>query len=462
MPPPEPLTATESPDLDLSRPDAPESRRFGDIYYSTDGGLAEAREVFLRGNGLPERWAGRERFVIGETGFGTGLNILLAWKLWRESGETGRLHAVSIERYPLDAEQLRAALLRFPELEREARQLLDVWPGRVRGVHRLEFDRFTLDLHFRDAGDALANMEAEVDAWFLDGFSPGRNPDMWSDANLTRVGELSSPGATLATFTVAGHVRRGLQAAGYSVERVPGFGRKRHRLEARRGGEAKPVQAAVRPIILGGGIAGASVARAFLREGIVTTVIRSPDHARTAASANPLAMVRPRLDKQDRPESRFFIQAYLHALRAYPESCVIHRGIRQVMRTETERARFAAIAEQRALPPYQLRMDGDDAVFPQALVIDPVLACEMFLEGASLVEARVDTVQKTENGWCLLSDSQNIAEATHLVIASGLDAKSRFPDLELRASRGQLTWAQTDLDAPLAYGGYALTSGGRV
>ena len=463
MPPPRPLTATEPPDLDLSRPDAPESRRFGDIYHSADGGLAESREVFLRGNGLPDRWTGRDRFVIGETGFGTGLNILLAWHLWRESGHPGRLHAVSIERYPLDADQLRSALLRFPELEYEARQLLAAWPGRVRGVHRLEFDRFTLDLHFRDIASALANMKAEVDAWFLDGFSPSKNPEMWSEANLARVGDLSAPDATLATFTVAGHVRRGLQAAGFAVERVPGFGRKRHRLEARRGGgKAKPARMSTRPVVVGGGIAGASVARAFLREGVVPTVIRSPDHARTAASANPLAMVKPRLDKQDRPESQFFLQSYLFAVRAYPEACVTHRGIQQIMRTEAERNRFAAIVEQGALPSDQMRLEGDRAVFPGALVIDPVAACEAFLEGADVVEAHVDAVNRTEGKWSLVADGEPVAEGTHLVVASGLDAKTRFPDLELRASRGQLTWAETGVDTPLAYGGYALPSGSRT
>ena len=286
-----------------------------------------------------------------------------------------------------------------------------------------------------------------------------QNPDMWSDRNLARIGDLSAPDATLATFTVAGHVRRGLQAAGFAVERVPGFGRKRHRLEARRGREAGAERATVRPIILGGGIAGASVAKAFLREGIVPTVVRAPDHARTAASANPLAMVKPRLDKQDRSESRFFLQAYLHALRAYPETCITHRGIRQVMRTEAERARFAAIAEQCALPSDQLRMDGNYAVFPQALVIDPVAACEAFLEGAGIVEADVDTVQRTETGWSLVTNGKTIAEGTHLAIASGLDAKTRFPDLGLRASRGQLSWAETVVNTPLAYGGYALPSG---
>ena len=462
MPPPRPLTATEPPDLDLSRPDAPESRRFGDIYHSADGGLEESREVFLRGNGLPERWKGRDRFVVGETGFGTGLNILLAWHMWREGGYPGHLHAVSIERYPLDADQMREALLRFPELENEARQLLAAWPGRVRGIHRLEFDRFTLDIHFRDAASALANMDAEVDAWFLDGFSPAKNPGMWADANLARIGELSAPDATLATFTVAGHVRRGLQAAGFEVHRVPGFGRKRHRLEARRPGPPRPAPPAPRPIVLGAGIAGASVARAFLRAGIAPTVVRGPDHARTASSANPLAMVKPRLDRQDRPESRAFLAAYLHALRAYPDDSIAHRGIRQVMRTESELARFTAIAEQEALAPGHLRMDGGDALFPQALVIDPTTACDAFLRGADLVEARIDSVERTGTGWAILSDGEVITDGTHLVVASGLDARTRFPDLELRASRGQLTWADTPTDAPLAYGGYALPADSRT
>ena len=225
---------TEAPALDLSRPGTPASAAFGDVYHSVDGGLREAREVFLGGCGLPDAWRGRERFTIAETGFGTGLNALAAWRAWRESGSRGRLRFVSIERYPFDRDALAALLAPFrDELGEETDALVGAWPGRVGGVHALELDGFALELWHMDVGAALAGMRLRADAWFLDGFAPSRNPEMWLPERLARVAELSAPGARLATFTVAGPVRRALADAGFAVERVPGFGRKRHRLEAR-------------------------------------------------------------------------------------------------------------------------------------------------------------------------------------------------------------------------------------
>ena len=227
-------TGTEAPALDLSRPGAPASATFGDVYHSTDGALEEARTVFLGGCSLPEAWRGLERFAVAETGFGTGLNALVAWRAWRESGARGRLRFASIERYPFDRDALAALLAPFrAELGEEIDALLGAWPGRVGGVHELGLDGLALELWHMDVAEALARMRLRADAWFLDGFAPSRNPAMWSPAVLARVAELSAPGARLATFTVAGSVRRALEDVGFVVRRAPGFGRKRHRLEAR-------------------------------------------------------------------------------------------------------------------------------------------------------------------------------------------------------------------------------------
>ena len=455
---PSPLTATEPAELDLSRPGTPASAAFGDIYFSVEGGLAESREVFLRGCGLPEAWAGRERFVVGETGFGTGLNFLALWRAWRAS-PGARLHVVSVERYPLSREELAGVLAPYRgELEAEIEALLCAWPGRVKGVHRLEFPGVTLDLWHMDVGDALEQMEMRADAWFLDGFSPARNPDMWAEANLLRIGELSAPGARLATFTVAGAVRRGLQAAGFAVERVEGFGRKRHRLEARMAGTPEPARE-VRPVVLGGGIAGASVARALVREGARPVVIRAPDHMDTAASANPVALVKPRLDKQDRPESRVFLQAWLHARQLYP---ALSRGIPHLPKDASETERFAAICEAAPLPPEDLRMEDGRLLFPTAPVVDPVAVCEAFLSGCEVVEAAVTGWRRAGDGWEVMAGGEVVATGTHLVLASGLHLKAALPELELRASRGQLSWAETGVDAPLTYGGYAVPVGERT
>ena len=455
---PDPLTATEPAQLDLSRPGTPASSEFGDIYFSVEGGLAESREVFLKGCGLPEAWAGRERFVVAETGFGTGLNFLALWQAWK-TAPGPRLHFVSIERYPLSREELASVLAPYrDELGAEIDTLLCAWPGRVKGVHRLEFPDLTLDLWHMDVAEALAQMDMRADAWFLDGFSPAKNPDMWAEANLRRIGELSAPGARLASFTVAGAVRRGLAAAGFEVERVEGFGRKRHRLEARMAGAPEP-RPEVRPVILGGGIAGASVARALVREGLRPPVIRSPNHMAQAASANPVALVKPRLDKQDRPESRFFLQAWLHARQLYP---ALERGIVHLPKTEAEAERFAAICEASPLPPEDMVFEGGELRFPTAPVVDPVAVCEAFLEGCDVVEAEVTGWRRSKERWEVISGDEVVAEGTHLVLASGLHLKTALPGLELRASRGQLSWAETDADVPVTYGGYAVPVGGRT
>ena len=413
--------------------------------------------MFLAGCGLPEVWEGRERFTIAETGFGTGLNFLAAWQLRRESGWGGHLHFVSIEKYPLSHGELAAALSAFPELSDLTEALLAVWPGRVKGTHRLEFEGVTLDLWHCDVAEALGEMRLRADAWFLDGFSPAKNPDMWSESNISRLAGLSTPGAQLASFTVAGHVRRALLGSGWEVSREPGFGRKRHRLEARLPGEA-PAPDIIRPVIVGSGIAGASVARAFLREGIVPTVIRSPDHDDIAASGNPLALVKPRLDKQDRPESRFFLSAWLYARNLYR---AVECGIRHYPKSEGEATRFRAIIEQRPLPPDDLRWEGGHLFFPTAPVIDPVATCEGFLKGAEVIAADVTGWARDGEGW-RVDTSVGMLSGSHLVLASGLHLKSAFPELALRASRGQLSWALAEIDAPATYGGYAIPHGGRV
>ena len=318
MPAPIPLTQCEAPQLDWSRPGTPAATDFGDIYFSVDGGLEEAETVFLKACGLPAAWQNRRRFVIGELGFGSGLNFLAAWRMWDSTKpNAGRLHFISIEKYPFDAQQLKRALSAWPELETYSSQLIENWPSRVKGFHRLHFGDVTLTLIHDDISNALDELDAKIDAWFLDGFSPAKNPDMWSAEIMQKLAKLSAAGASLGTFTVAGHVRQGLTEAGFQVEKNEGFGRKRHRLEARFPGETQDVPAIETPTIIGAGIAGASLVRAFARRGIIPNVIHDPIHK--AASHNAAALIKPRLDLQDRPESRFFLASYLYALRVYKD-----------------------------------------------------------------------------------------------------------------------------------------------
>ena len=204
------------------------SQEFDDVYFSAGDGLAETRHVFLDGNGLPETWSGAKQFVIGETGFGTGLNFLAVWKLFGETAAEGqKLHFISVEKFPLSAEQIDEALSHWGELDEYRAQLVEVYPENPIGVFEHDFGRVKLTITFDDVVDGLKQADTIVDAWFLDGFRPSSNPEMWTDAVFEQVARLSKEGTRFATFTSAGFVRRGLEAVGFDVKKVPGFGRKR-------------------------------------------------------------------------------------------------------------------------------------------------------------------------------------------------------------------------------------------
>jgi len=216
------------PDLHPISP--PKSREFDDLYFSADGGLAESEFVFLGGNNLPQNWLDTDRFVICEAGFGTGLNFLAAWRLFEETTQPRQsLDFISFEKYPLKGEEIALYLQPWREvLGDRLQQLLTLYPPIIPGFHRIMLnERVTLTLIFDDVNEAIPKLLADVDAWFLDGFKPATNPDMWSGTVIENMARLSRKGARLATFTAAGKVRRDLAAAGFAVEKVAGFGRKR-------------------------------------------------------------------------------------------------------------------------------------------------------------------------------------------------------------------------------------------
>ncbi|MDP3369305.1 MAG: tRNA (5-methylaminomethyl-2-thiouridine)(34)-methyltransferase MnmD, partial [Brevundimonas sp.] len=230
------MAEDRSPRLFWTDEGAPRSGRFDDVYFSSEDGLAETRAVFLAGCGLPEAWARRAHFTVAELGFGTGLNIAALLDLWRRTRPAGgRLSVFSVEGFPLDRDEAARALATWPEIGEAARALLDAWPAATPGFHRLDLPGFdaTLDLAVGDVAPALSQWTGRADAWFLDGFAPSTNPAMWSDAVLDGITARSAPGARVATFTVAGAVRRGLAGRGFTVDKRSGHGRKRERLEAR-------------------------------------------------------------------------------------------------------------------------------------------------------------------------------------------------------------------------------------
>lgn len=210
----------DHPELDWRDGSIPVATRFDDPYFSLSGGLDETRHVFLAGNHLPQRF--RDGFRIAELGFGTGLNLLAT--VLAHTGP-GHLHYTSFEAFPLAAPDIARALTAFPELAPIAPEFLRQWSG---GATTLHFPNLTATVILGDARETLATWQGCADAWFLDGFSPAKNPELWSPELMAEVARHTAPGGSFATYTAAGHVRRALETAGFSVARQPGFGRKRH------------------------------------------------------------------------------------------------------------------------------------------------------------------------------------------------------------------------------------------
>ena len=212
----------------------PRSTTYDDIYFSAGDGLAESRHVFLEANQLPEAWLKTQRFTIAELGFGSGLNFLACWQSWNRTAPSHHeLHFISFEKHPLSAEDIHRALEPWPCLADLKRSLLEQYPPPREGVHDLRFDTVRLSLIQGDAALWLPRWSEPVDAWFLDGFSPKKNPDLWAPEIFAQVARLSRRGTTLSSFTAAGQVRRNLARAGFAMEIFPGFGRKRHMLRGR-------------------------------------------------------------------------------------------------------------------------------------------------------------------------------------------------------------------------------------
>jgi tRNA 5-methylaminomethyl-2-thiouridine biosynthesis bifunctional protein len=466
--------ASDSP-LSWTEDGLPRSRAFGDVYFSAEDGLAETRAVFLQGCGLPEAWRSRRRFVVGELGFGTGLNLAALLHLWREAGPPGaHLHIFSIEAYPIAAEDAARALDRWPELAEVAAVLTARWPGRARGRHRVDLPEFsaTLDLAVMDVVPALAGWSGAADAWFLDGFAPAANPGMWSDEVLALVAARSAPGARAATFTVAGQVRRGLAAAGFTVEKRPGFGRKRERLEARLPGAPAADAAPRRVAVVGGGIAGAAAARAVRAQGDRAVVIDPSPGA--GGSGNPAALVTPRLDAGLGEPAALFAQAFARAIGLYDgiPDAILARGVLQLGAAERDAARFASIAASDLFEPGALALlDAAEATArlgepapaaldqTQALVVRPAAILAAWTGETVCAEAA--GLDAADGGW-RLRDAQGheILRADAVIVASALAARDLIPGLPLQPVRGQASWTTDGRAASAtAWGGYVLPTG---
>jgi tRNA 5-methylaminomethyl-2-thiouridine biosynthesis bifunctional protein len=476
---------------------APFSPDYEDIYHSVAGGMAQARQVFLAGNALPSRWHGRDGFTILETGFGMGLNFLAAWEALRADPlGPARLHFVSVEVHPFTRADLEAALAPFTEVASLARALLDAWPPLLAGFHRLHFDggRVILTLILGDAREILPQLEGPADALFLDGFSPAKNPEMWSPAVVRELARLASPGATLATWTVAGGVRSALADAGFRVEKRDGFGYKRQILTGIRDGEAAATTRRTRhAVIVGAGLSGTLCAERLASRGWEVDLV--DEHERrfsaTVGIVRPIANVRDAVNAQvSRPAFLYALQHY-RALEYDGYHLVWRRcGVLQLADGEDEAARLAAIASSQGYPPEFLEfVDADRACaiagrtvrgpgwwIPSGATVAPgSLAMASLARAGALVRRhtgrRVERIEREGADWRALDETGSvIAEAPTLILANAADAKRLARDLRLALAsvRGQVTHLPPSphrkLDVIVSGSGYvaSLPEGGHV
>ncbi len=459
--------------LAYSEDGTPWSPDYGDVYHSADGGPGQAEHVFLRGNDLPRRWQGRERFVILETGFGTGLNFLATWAAWRADPlACRRLHYLSVEGHPFAAADLATLHRRWPDYAPLAERLRSQWPTLTPGLHRIELEggRLVLTLLFGEALHLLTRLAARVDAFYLDGFDPRKNPDMWSPALCRRLARLAVPKATLATWSVAATVRAGLVAAGFQCQRCPGFGRKREMLTGwlptggATGATATPAPAR-HALVIGAGLAGSAVSERLARRGWRVTLLERHRQPAREASGNLAGIVRPLLSLDDNIASRFTRAAFLHSLRAWARLAPLPRwaacGVLQIARdaahTEHQRevvathaypsdyVRYLDRAEASALVGWPLAEGGWH--FPGGGWASPRSVCAALLAGSGdALETHYGraaaALRRHAERWQAVDDSGRIlAEAPVLILASGAGAlwPADAPALPVRRVRGQVS-----------------------
>lgn len=472
-----------------------------DRYFASEGGLDETRYVFIGQNRLGERFAQSQSFTIAETGFGTGLNFLAAVELWARVAPAGaRLDFISVERSPLSKSDLERALTAWPELVDYARQLLDVYPPAMPGYHRLYLldGRVALTLMLGDAVEMFGLLDAQVDAWFLDGFAPSKNPDIWTEDVFHQISRLSRPGATFATFTAAGHVRRALEAVGFAVRKFEGFGRKREMLCGDMQRPVEPVSSSPwydapphtkrslrQAVVVGAGVAGMAVAHSLAARGWKVMVCERAVQVAQAASGNPAGIVLPRLTLDMNLEAQFYVAAFLSAARFYagiqkrfPAFQWRARGVLQLL--DGARARrigglglpreVVEVLDQAAAQQIVgLSCASGGLFFPGGGWLDPRLLCTLLREDAAPhIELKtcctVQRLGRANGNWQVIDDTGAVvAEAPVVVLANGY-AASRFDVcrwLPLTPVRGQLSYlpvteSSSRLKVAVCYEGYVI------
>ena len=475
----------------------PISKQFGDVYFSKDNGLLETRHVFLNGNDLTERLSqlhDYQYFCVGETGFGTGLNILTLWQLWQQVrlDNHSHLHVVSVEKFPLNKADLIRALNVWTELKPLAEKLIQQYPLPIAGCHRLSFpeERFSIDLWLGDAQDIFPTIPKTqtVNAWFLDGFAPSCNPDMWQANVLDHMVRLSDFGTTFASFSVAGIIKRGLKQHGIQISRPRGFGHKREMLKAiwldtsqtETQSQDSETTIAAPPksetskqrkiAIIGAGIAGLSSAWAFAQRGHQVTIYEQNEPL-SGASGNPLALLNPKLCPIEQAHEHLMTLSWQHALNFYPQFKAF-RPI-QVQQIALKNAdELSGLVEQ--YPENVLTANITLECFPetefpsltlhQAGAVSPHQLRDEILQHANIriEKVKISRLESTDSQVTLWQDQQIIAITDHAIVCCAKQSAQLFENYPvLKPIRGQVSWVENSqrplaLDQAYSYGGYCM------
>ncbi|TDR14649.1 bifunctional tRNA (5-methylaminomethyl-2-thiouridine)(34)-methyltransferase MnmD/FAD-dependent 5-carboxymethylaminomethyl-2-thiouridine(34) oxidoreductase MnmC [Marinicella litoralis] len=450
----------------------PYAKDFDDVYFNDLNGLDETNHVFLGGNQLLERWGEKQQkpyFCIGETGFGSGLNFLATCLAWQQCPKKpAKLHFISTELHPMSAGDLKSAHQLFPEIKTFSQKLLAKYDSFRAGIHQLAIDEdITLTLLLGDATENLKQLHAQVDAWFLDGFAPSRNPAMWSAALFNAIAQLSEPGTTIATYSAAAVVKKGLTQAGFKLTKQTGFGPKRDMLVGTM--NEKPAQAINRqpwhPLpkantqdkkvtILGGGIAGLCLARSFNLAGFHTTVIDQHSQPLKQASGQGYAMVMPLITAQKSPEALFYLRAFEHAQQAYSEHAFHQIGICELFPPEPNAKRIKN-NKKLSLPDSLIQVNSQNIKYPNAGYVDnQVLAAEWSSYIDQWITAKVSCVEHHQQ-WQIQNElKQTIHSCDLLIIAAGMYSQvltQAHQDLGLTAKLGQTNQIQTNKNLKLSH-----------
>ena len=534
-------------DLEWDDQGQPLSKNFGDIYFSKANGLEETRHVFLHHNQLAERWKNlseNDFFVIGETGFGSGLNFLAAWDLWLKTAPaSAQLHFVSVEKFPLHKNDLQKALALWPELDVLSAQLIEAYPcfvgktpsqpppsqveeqkdpslthplpregtvpppgkGEVRrgsfSFHRLSFmqGRIKLTLIIDDAAEGFTKLLVsthplfvragfKIDAWFLDGFAPAKNPQMWSDELFTVISNLSHTQTTVATFSAAAIVKNGLIKAGFSIEKVSGFGRKREMVKGQFTNEplalnAKefeykgsfspyPVPWTIDPdqasfkdktaIVVGGGLSGCHTARALAERGWKVTLVERHVELAEEASGNPQGALYAKLSPLDESQAAFNLHAFQFAIHYYadlwpeigdktgllqlaydPSESKLHREL--VSKFSNAENLVSFLSADETSEKAGVKLDYPGLFFPESGWINPKKLCKLLTNHFNIdikyITQAID-LNRVNNTWNLnVSDAKNL-QASVVVLANSRDALSfqETQHLPINSIRGQISY----------------------